>query len=304
MPAMAHAGWDVDSGQRIYDNARVTFDIRAGATHVQAHEYAYSGAYKLSELIWDTKTAYMAGGTASILLSPLRNIRFNASFSHNITKGNSVMDDYDWLVVGADWSHWSHHDNTKLEKGMVVDIGISSRLYSNDSGAVELGVLMGYRRDQWRWGAVGGSYVYTVLPGFRNTAGIFPNVPVINYEQTISTPYIGASFDWSEGNFSLTANMIGSPFVSAETVDHHYLRNLIFTTKPEKGSMFGGDIALSYRMTNNAKFGVFYSVQNFSQSRGNVITYDQSTGMTTLSLDSGAMSLNCQTLGAHLSIFF
>lgn len=241
MPAYAERETD-DNQDEINDDKKVEVGIHAGMTNVQGNERVYDKSHKVSELLWDTKQAYMLGANASVVLDTSKNLKFNASFSTAVAKGNSTMDDYDWLLVGADWTHWSHHENTTLEKGLIMDIGFSQAIHNNHEKGTNWDILFGFKKDQWRWQAVGGSYIYSSGPNsLRDTVGTFVNVPGITYEQTIETPYIGVAFDWKKERMRLGFKVIGSFLASAKTVDHHHLRDLTFTDNFKKGKMLGED---------------------------------------------------------------
>lgn len=305
LSTIANAEWGGDIGQKksVYSNEKIEVGIHTGLTKVEANEFVYIGIYKLSELIWKTNSAFMVGGNTSITLAPSWGVKLYASLSTTISRPNSSMDDYDWLVVGAGWSDWSHHPNTELQKGLTLDTGFSVNLYNN-SRTIVLDALIGYKRDQWKWKAVGGSFIYTTLPGFRNDIGTFPNVPIIDYEQTINTPYIGMAFDWTRNYLTLGVKFIGSPLVSAKAVDNHYRRTLVITDTFKGGAMIGGNVDLTYHATKNASFNIFYSFQKYLLDSGNAVYFDRSTGITTYLLDDAAMNLNYQTFGISTTYSF
>lgn len=305
MATSASADSAVETKQKasIFASRTVEFGIHTGLANVKAHELVYIGSYKLSELIWDTNNAFMVGGDVSATLAPSWGLKLNARLSTAIGKPDSTMDDYDWLVVGADWSDWSHHDNTDLKKGLTADVNLSANLYANKSKTFVLDALLGYKRDQWKWGSVGGSFIYSTFT-FRDTIGTFANIPVISYEQTIDTPYIGMAFEWTERYLTLGVKIIGSRFANAKAVDHHFLRSIVFTDTFKRGNMIGGDFDLTYHATENASFNIFYSFQSYFENRGNAANFDQSTGITTYFQNGAGMSLGYQTFGIGANYAF
>jgi len=290
------ANFQVEESKEAYSSERFTLGLQTGLANGTAHELVYFGNHKLSELIWDIKNVFMVEGNVSALLVPSWGLRLNASVSSMVNKQDSTMDDYDWFIIGADWTHWSHHGNTTLERALTFDVNLSKSLYSDKSGAFQLNGELGFKRDNWRWSASGGSFIYSVA-GFRDTTGVFANIPVISYEQTINTPYIGASASYREENFSLFFAVSGSPFVYAEAVDHHYLRNLVFTDTFSSGRMVNVDLSYAYHMTKALSFGIAYAYQNYDMNRGDTVVVNQVTGATSSSFDSAGMDLTYHKVG-------
>ncbi len=302
--ASAEAEMDKPQTSNILASKSVQLGIRTGFSNVTAHEFVYAENYKVSELLWDTENAPMIATDFSFILVPSWDLKFNATLSTIIGTPDSTMNDYDWLVVGADWSDWSTHDNTQLKRGLNADISISSSLYSNESETIVLDILLGYKRDQWKWEASGGSYIYTLTPGFRDQTGTFANTPVTSYQQTIDTPYIGMSAIWTEGKFTIGIKVIVSKFAFAKAVDHHYLRNLVFTDTFKNGTMIGGDVHFTYQATKNTTYNIFYAFQSYPKNRGNTSVFNQTTGITTNFYDAAGMSLDYQTLGIGATYAF
>lgn len=283
----------------------VELGIHASMASVKAHEFVFIGDYKLSELIWDTKGVFMLGGDLSVTLVPSWGVKLNVSASTAIHKASSIMDDYDWMYIGADWTHWSHHDQTTLEKGLLLDIGLSANLYTNQSKTFTLDVLAGYKRDQWKWHAVGGTYIYSsAFPAFRDLSGSFANVPAISYQQTIDTPYVGMAMKWNEEWLTLGVKVIGSIYANTKSIDNHFMRTLVITDTFKNGNMIGGDIDLTYHANENMNFNIFFSFQNYSQNRGDAAYFDQSTGITTYLPNGAGMSLNYLKFGLGASYSF
>ena len=312
LPIEAYAEWDAakDSGsykyeerKNIYAGDRLTFGIYTGVMNGEAHELVYFGSHKLSELIWDIRNAYMLGASVNAVIAPSWGLKLNGSISSTITKSDSTMDDFDWLIIGADWTHWSHHDNTKLERGLAIDLNVSKEVYASKDGSFAMDVALGFKRDNWRWSAAGGTFIYSTFT-FRDTVGVFANIPVISYEQTINTPYIGVSMNWHEGDFSLFTRVIGSIFVSADAVDHHYLRNLVFTDQFKSGKMIGIDLNWAYHLNEEMRCELIYSYQNYVTNRGDTSIYNQITGVVTVNPDTAGMSLSYHTIGLKFTYAF
>ncbi len=302
--AYAETGARIGKGAIERWRDKVEIGVHAGLTDIQANEFVYFGSHKESELIWETRQAMLVGVDVSVMLQPSLNRKLNVSISSVVGNPDSSMDDYDWYIIGADWTHWSHHDNTTLQQGLVVDLNMSQAMYRDNLHHIDLDILLGFKRDQWRWQAVGGSYIYSSIPALRDLTGVIPDVPGITYEQTFNAPYIGVEGNWKHGNLSLAAKIIFSPFVSAEDVDQHHLRNLVFTDTFKGGEMVGGALNVSYTFQENVLFGVFYSFQNYLHNRGDLEVFDQLSGQTAYGSDQAGISLNYQILGMNVKYAF
>lgn len=300
----ASAERGVDQSENIYANKKVEIGVHTSISNINAHEFVYLGNYKLSELIWDTKNALMIGGDVSVELVNSWNLKLNASFSTNVHKGNSTMDDFDWLYVGAPWSHWSHHNNTTLTQAYTADANLSANIYSNQSNTFNVEAILGFKREQFAWKGVGGTFVYSAAPGFRNFTGSFANIPVITYQQTVDTPYAGLGFDWTEGYLTLGVKLIGSPFVFAKTVDHHILRTLTITDKYNGGSLIGANIDLAFHASENASVNLFFDFQSYSENRGNKTYHNYGTNSTYGLQNGGGMSLKHKEFGIDVTYSF
>ena len=257
----------LEESKKVYSSERITFGIQSSLVNGKAHELVYQNGHKLSELIWDIRNVLMLEGSVSALLSPSWGLRLNASVSSMVTKQDSTMDDYDWLLVGADWTHWSHHENTTLEKGLTFDVNLSQQLYSDEAGAFNINAIVGFKRDKWAWKAVGGSYIYSTF-FLRDTTGTFANVPVGAYEQTVNAPYAGVSLSYREEDFSVFLSIAGSPFVYAETIDQHYLRSLTITDTFASGNMVNIDFSYTYHINTAASLSLSYAYQKYYENRG------------------------------------
>lgn len=296
-------GYKVEDSKEVHRNNRIILAIQTGLANGEAHELVYEGSHKLSELTWDIKNVFMVGGSVTAVLYPAWGLKFNAGISSMVKKQDSTMDDYDWLNTNSPWTHWSHHENTKLEKALTIDASLSKSILSDDSGTFNMDVELGFKRENWGWTASGGTFIYSVAT-FRDTTGTFANVPGISYEQTINTPYIGASISYRESAYSVFLRVIGSPFVFAEAVDHHYLRSLVFTDTVSSGNMVGVDLSLVYHMSKNMNFNINYFYQKHYTNRGDTVIYNQATGVQTYDLDSVGMSLTYQMIGIGATYSF
>lgn len=262
----------------------ITARLQAGHLTGEANEYVYDGGHTLSQLIWKIDDIYMLG--AGVSVKPLHWIAINADGWFNISDGGGTMDDYDWMVQGMDWTHWSHHENTDVTKGIMVDINVELTPFK--AGPVRFSGFLGYKRDNWEWEARGGSYIYSYY-GFRDTSGTWPDDELgITYEQIFNVPYIGIGVNGDFGAFDLKARLIGSPFVSGETIDHHHMRDLVVYDDFSGGDMIAFDIAGAYSFTEHLAMQMALNYTKYDTMKGDaeyhyndigvVVTYPDAAG--------------------------
>ena len=282
---------------------KVTVNVHASSAQLLAHELVYSGSEKVSELIWDTKSASLLGVDVHWSLNPEGSVHANLSYATTISKASSVMDDYDWLVVGADWSDWSHHENTSLNSGTIIDMSLSEVMYKSEENNAVIDFLLGFRQDRWLWQAKGGSFIYTSNPTntFRDLTGTFSDIPVIRYELIMDAPYVGLEGKWNHGQFTLGAKLIVSAMASVKDVDNHHLRDLVFTGRSINGNMFGADVNIAYALSNHSAFSLKYHVQSYTNNRGNIVEENQLTGGKAYHADAAGMSLDYNTISLAYS---
>lgn len=251
------------------DRGSVPFSARIGAGYLsgQAHEYVYwadEGGHTASELVWDIDSAYMFGIGGSI--RPLDWLNINADIWVNLGDGEGYMVDYDWMVVGMDWTDQSVHDDTDVTQAFIFDVNVEMTMLESDT--VALFGIAGYRHDAFEWEARGGSYVYSVN-GFRDSTGNFPNNMLgITYEQKFNVPYLGIGFNADIDRFHIAAKVIGSIFVNGEAIDHHHARNLVTYDDFSGESMLAFDIALGYDITDAIALLAEFSYEKYDTMQG------------------------------------
>lgn len=248
-----------------------------GYLNGEATELVYDpiSGHKNSELQWDTNEVLMLGIGGSI--QPKSWLRFNGDLRFNVTGGDNSLNDYDWLVPGWDYTHWSGHDDTDLNTGYTLDLNVEFPFYAVNANTKFSG-FVGYKRDNWEWEAKGGSYVYSVN-GFRDTIGTFPaGDKIITYEQWFDTPYIGLGFSTRTSKMEFYGRVIGSMLVQAGDKDRHHLRNLLFEEDFENGDMLGIDLGLAYCFTSHWAMTAEFHYQNYFENKGTSEITDLTTG--------------------------
>ena len=260
------------------NDQQVSLYIHAGRMAGEANEYVMDGDNVLSRLIWKIDELYLAGG--GIKWAPSSAVVLQADLWLKAADGLSTMDDYDWLISGADWTHWSHHDDTTVTKAAIFDFSLKYTPSEMRDSIFRLKPVIGYRFTDFEWQARGGSFIYTSDPDnistFRDTEGEFPDgVLGITYEQIFHTPYAGFEIEIPAGLFYLTAEFTGSFLVMGQAVDHHHLRDLVTTAYFFQGDMFSVDITGGINLTKNTALTGSYSYMNYLNIRGHS-AYDQS----------------------------
>ncbi|HKJ65104.1 MAG TPA: omptin family outer membrane protease [Desulfopila sp.] len=228
----------------------------------------------LSELIWTLDNVYMINGGISV--QPLSWLKFNADLWVAVNDGGGTMDDYDWLVSGMDWTHWSHHEDVSLDRGIMFDINAQIPFYRL-SGTV-LSAFVGLKRDNWKWEAKGGTYIYSYY-GFRDLSGSFPDGELaITYEQWWTVPYLGLGFESQLSNWILSGRLLASPFVQGEAEDMHHMRNLLFKDDFGTSSMWSVDFTTTYKFSPNWGISGAVKYQHYEEAKGSTTVINTLTG--------------------------
>jgi plasminogen activator len=234
MPVASAVAGDLNLQPGIFSDPEYNPSITMGASvsHVSgsAHEYVFSndGANTVSRLDWQIRDAKMLNASLGVRLTPW--VSFELSGGTRIS-GESEMDDYDWLVKGRDWSHWSHSPQTELKDANRVDVSGNLSLFRHPNFTLD--AVGGVRWNQWTFQAEGGHYIYTSdtkdPAKFRDLEGDFPDgVAGIQYKQNLITPYLGLQLNVMFERFDLQASVSASPFTAANNYDQHFMRYLQF----------------------------------------------------------------------------
>ncbi|SCZ66960.1 omptin family outer membrane protease [Thiohalomonas denitrificans] len=264
--------------------------LGAGLLNGESGEYVYDAdgsasgiaGYKISELQWDLDDVPMVGLEFTHAVSD--RFTFDLAYWTNAGDGDSSMDDYDWLYVGLDWSDWSHHDNTEVRDVSRFDISGDFVIDRFQWENTDLYAVLGYRWDHLDWQAKGGEAIYSDT-NFRDTNVAFPNVPVISYEQTYQTPYVGLGIR-SRGmsgmtNITLDASLRFSDWVKGEDVDVHHLRDLRFEGEGDRGRWMAFDFSLDFSLSERFDVGISYSATEYDEIKATTLITDLTDGSKT-----------------------
>lgn len=243
-----------------------TGNIGAGYLTGEAHETVYwprNNNHKASELTWDIDSLYMVGVGGSVQFDW---IQLNANIWVNVGDGDGYMEDYDWLEPGMAWTDRSIHENTDVTSGVMFDTSAELNILSTEQ--VTLSGIVGYRHDSFEWEARGGTYLYSVY-GYRDVAGSFPDDTLgVTYEQTFDVPYVGIGINTTFDRLHIGARLIGSVFVSGESVDHHHLRDLVVYDDFSNENMWAFDIGVSYDITDAINLKMAYAYESYDAMTG------------------------------------
>jgi len=261
------------------DRAAMDFSARIGSGYLtgEAHEYVYwqdQGGRTVSELIWDIDSVYMfnLGGS----LRPLSWLNINLDLWFNMGDGGGHMEDYDWMVVGMDWTDRSEHDDTDVTNAFVFDINVEMTMFS--TGTVSFIGIAGYRHNTFEWEARGGSYLYSIN-AFRDSAGTFPQgVLNITYEQSFDVPYIGIGFKGDFDRLHVAAKVTGSFLVSGDAIDQHHARDLVTYDGFSSESMLAFNISLGYDVSESIVVTAAYTYEKYDTMTGDSVWHFNDVG--------------------------
>lgn len=268
----------------------VEFTLSGGVGYLtgESRELVYwpsADNHKASELTWKIDSLFMVGFGASLRTGRWFTINFDGWFK--ATDGDGTMDDYDWQVPGYPWTDWSHHEDTDVTDGSMIDINGQISFYRTET--VIFNGYLGYKRDNFGWESRGGDYIYSV-GGFRDRSGSFADGALaVSYEQTLEVPYLGFGIDLDLGRFKLDGRVIYSPLVQGESVDHHHMRNLITYDDFSDGDMIAIDVAGVFEMTTHLGFEIGLNFQSYDTMQGDSEWHFNDTGEVVLVKNGAGM---------------
>ena len=223
--------------------------------HVYDYETADGSRRQLSRLDWDLDKVAMGGVNVSV--RPIKHdlldaLTLNVGFWNALSEGSGEMDDYDWLDTGSsDWTHYSLSD-VDVTEGYLLDVNVAWDLveWKDLTGRA----FVGYKQNGWTWED-------QVQFGVYN--GIYwdgQDENLINYEQEFRMPYLGASVDWTKGDFTVAGRLSLSPFVGADDWDHHFSGDRRYHESFEGGDMLGFGLDVRYAFSRGPLKGAFLAV--------------------------------------------
>lgn len=283
---------------------RFTLGVGAGYLTGESTELVYwpqENNHKASELTWEIDNLYMVGVNGVLEVSDWLSFSFDGWFK--ATDGDGTMDDYDWKVPGDGWTDWSHHEDTDVTDGSIIDLNANFSFFRTQN-AVLTGIV-GYKRDNFGWESRGGDYVYSTS-GFRNSTGSFPAGELgISYEQTLESFYGGVGFSANFTNrFTLAGRVIYSPFVQGEATDYHYMRNIVFYDDVEDGDLIAFDLTGTFGFTEKLGLEVGFSYQAYDTMQGDTEAHYTDQGVVEKENDGAGMDQTSMMLSTSLQYTF
>ncbi len=272
----------VVTNQSLTVSLQASFGMLQGESHELVYDYLEDGTRrKASDLIWDLSDVCMAGATASVRLG--RIMHLNAGYWTSVTRGYGEMNDYDWYLADADWTHWSRSDVDVLS-GRMVDVNMVIDFLELD--VVTFSGIFGWKRDFWKWDEFSREYIYSVN-GFRDEKGNENGEHMIDYEQWFDIPYLGMAAKCRLGNINANAYILCSGAVSAEDKDWHIKRKIHFKETFEGGSYLGIGAWSQYHLSDHVFVTGSMSWQLIPDIVGKMEATDDTTGEVMVS-EAGA----------------
>ncbi|MFD2648791.1 omptin family outer membrane protease [Devosia albogilva] len=281
-----------------------TLRLRAslGATYLQANELVYSGEYRVSRLIWETKAPLLRG---SVSVDLGYGVSLGAEGAVAI-KGDSHMVDYDWLYgddTFENWTHRSEHPETDLAHFWSGAATIGYELANVDNAVVRL--HGGLQFTDVKWDAFGGSYVYSSGAGFRDLQGSFgTGEPAISYRQQMPEVFVGIDGDEYYGDLRVGGLMRAGLVVGGLATDDHWMRDLRFTDEIYVQPAVELGLDVGYAVGSNAEITLGGRLKHMFEQRGDATSVDTNLGTKQRSIDSAAASFTQVDLTAGLRARF
>ena len=247
--------------------------------HVYDYETVDGSRRQLSRLDWDLKDVVMGGVQFSV--RPIKRevwdaLTVNFGYWNALTEGSGEMDDYDWLdPYSTDWTHYSLSD-VDVTEGYLFDFNVAYDVVEWNDLIVR--GFLGYKQNGWTWEDSGR---YLLYPEYGYVPQDLDGENMINYEQEFRMPYLGASVDWTKGDFTVAGRLTYSPSVEATDWDEHVARTLHFKEEFEGGDMLGFGLDVRYAFSRGPLKGAFlaaaFDVQTIDLIVGDMEMYGDET---------------------------
>ncbi len=246
-----------------------------------AYELVYDGSSKLSELIWKTDQAILAG--IEVMYHKKKMPLLTFSYKKSFFAFESLMDDYDWMIPStSEWSHWSHHENTLITDIDIIEIKASEKLDNSFSFS------LGYRYEKSRWKAYDGFYIYSET-SFRDTSGTFSGLG-ITYVQQFETFFASLDYHRKFNALHIHASVSHSLRGEAKDYDTHHARNIQFDSYFSNITYQSATLALSYNLSRNYFLKYDYTLVQYPEQKGYTRYTDLSSGYQTTYEGAGIAS--------------
>ncbi|MGF3026354.1 omptin family outer membrane protease [Methylobacterium aquaticum] len=289
-----------DNSAEILRGDTFSGEVFTGYLRTEVKEYVndVGTRARVSQLDWTTDAAVVGGRVA---LQPLDWLAIRGR-GWAAVASSADMRDYDWLYgyAGKDsWSHYSHSPNTRTPKAWQIDVSAAATFYEDEDAKVY--AIAGYRALTLKSNTTGGGYIYS-QDSFRDTTGTFPNDRLgIAYQQWWQTPYVGVGTSFAFDDWSVSGEIIGSPFVIGRDKDHHALRSLVFREDFGLTGMIGASGSVEYRINPFLSAVGRVEYQHYFEANGATRMTSGVTGVTrTIPAPSGSGSAETMLLSLGL----
>lgn len=234
----------------------------------KSHEFVYSPtntSYKISELIWKINDANMLGINASFDLQ--KEMTIDIEYKTKISAEDNSMQDFDWLQVGKEWTHFSNHPNTKLVSANILDMVIVKLMKAQN---FDWKIRAGIKNESRKFESYDGTYIYSTGSEFRNSRGEFSGLG-ITYSEDFTSIYGAIEINKEVQKWNFLGQLSFSPFYTAKSSDRHHFRNFVNNNKFEgidNGTMFGLKLGINYKVAKNYNLGISFEEIEYSQAKG------------------------------------
>ncbi|MGY4531333.1 plasminogen activator [Pseudomonas sp. TE3786] len=257
------------------DSSSISTSASLGWLRGEAEELVYNpNGSKLSQLNWKFNGVNIL--KADIAWEPFNWLTASARGWMAISKGNSDMDDYDWLSPNqSNWSHHSEHPDTRLQDANEYDLNLKGWVVQQSG--LKLGVTGGFQQTTFSWDAYNGSYNYDN----GQDVGTFNEGKVISYKQTFKVPYIGLAAGYRYQDLEVNAQVKYSEWVDATGEDVHHLRNLGFADDQSGSKYYGASMDVGYYLLSDLKIFTELAWNDYREKVGDSRATNHATGVTT-----------------------
>lgn len=226
--------------------------------------YPYS-SYKISELIYEADNAKLLNVGFRYKFHP----EYIAKFKYKtlLQDGSNVVNDYDWFDnTKSDWTHWSNHPNTKLDKLSIIDLSVQKHF--GDTKYLSHYLNLGYFKSNKTFKSYNGTYIYSSSRHrLRDLTGNFEGLG-LTYKETITMPYVSLDNTMTQGKNSFNLNLRYSPSVNMKYSDTHHLREFTSIGTHKDSTMFGYQLDYKYEIDPKYTFGIGYTYAKYNETKG------------------------------------
>ncbi|NLK46332.1 MAG: omptin family outer membrane protease [Treponema sp.] len=242
------------------------FGIRNGTLYEYVYSVLPNGAdYKLSQLEWNINPAYLMGGT---ICSDFGAIELSTTVLGLNRTTNGKLYDWDYENFDGKPTKFSEH-TAELSNSLEASGNIAFRFEFSDNFSVAPFASINYSRmkfdayNGYTQYATGSNYWNKDIPKQELTGKL------ISYSNTMWYPAAGFQIKTNIFNFiSIQAGFSASPYIFANSVDQHWLRNVEFIDTMRKGYGLFGDLKIDVSFLRYHTISIFANSQTIQGVKG------------------------------------